>query len=528
MSESVLYRKFRPQNFDEVVGQEHIVQTLREAVLQKRIAHSYLFAGPRGTGKTSVARILAKSLNCEEGITPEPCDSCSSCISIKEGRFMDVVEIDAASNRGIDEIRALRERVHFTPSEGRYKVYIIDEVHMLTNEAFNALLKTLEEPPLYTVFVLATTEVHKVPETIVSRCQHFDFHRIPPLKIVEKLKEVALNENIKVDEGALKTIALQSGGSLRDALVFLEQLHFYSEDGISSEDVLTLLGKTPAEILSQLIDSLKEGNISSLLSQIESFFVQGFDFRQLTQDLLEFLHQIVLAKSGGKGTFLDLSVSRRDKDFELSTLLSWLDILEEASREMRYAESERLTFELALIRMIKLRGDSPNLIEARLNSLEEKMESLFTGKNTSLEVREEKLEEKGKEKEVLQKPSIDLDKVKRIWPLFLSSVKKRKVSTYALLLECEPKGVEGDKLLLSFKPRAEFHYKEMMKPANMKVVEEALKESLQLNLEVCCEISEKGEDKVSEEKREERASVEDFLASLGAEEVEEFNLEEGK
>jgi DNA polymerase-3 subunit gamma/tau len=527
MSESVLYRRFRPQNFEEVVGQEHIVQTLREAVVQKRIAHSYLFAGPRGTGKTSIARILAKSLNCEKGVTPKPCDNCSSCISIREGRFMDVVEIDAASNRGIDEIRALKERVHFNPSEGRYKVYIIDEVHMLTNEAFNALLKTLEEPPLHTVFILATTEVHKVPETIVSRCQHFDFHRIPPVKIVEKLRKVAEEEKIKVDEEALKTVALQSGGSLRDALVFLEQLHFYSEDGITSEDVLTLLGKTPTEILSQLFNSLKEGDISSLLSQVDSLFARGFDFRQLNRDLLEFVHRAMLEKSNSK---------ERNDDVGFATLLSWLDILEETNREMRYTENERFTFELALIRMVKLIGSSAHLIEARLNSLEEKVASLSFEEKTpsppkdiSLPVKEgerRKIDE-GKES---REGSIDFEKVKRLWPLFMSAVKKRKVSTYALLLECEPRGVEGGKLLLSFKPRAEFHYKEIKKPMNMKVVEEALKESFQLNLEICCEISNENEEDLGggEKRVEKETSVEDFLASLGAEEVQEFNLEEGK
>jgi DNA polymerase-3 subunit gamma/tau len=527
MSESVLYRRFRPQNFEEVVGQEHIVQTLREAVVQKRIAHSYLFAGPRGTGKTSIARILAKSLNCEKGVTPKPCDNCSSCISIREGRFMDVVEIDAASNRGIDEIRALKERVHFNPSEGRYKVYIIDEVHMLTNEAFNALLKTLEEPPLHTVFILATTEVHKVPETIVSRCQHFDFHRIPPVKIVEKLRKVAEEEKIKVDEEALKTVALQSGGSLRDALVFLEQLHFYSEDGITSEDVLTLLGKTPTEILSQLFNSLKEGDISSLLSQVDSLFARGFDFRQLNRDLLEFVHRAMLEKSNSK---------ERNDDVRFATLLSWLDILEETNREMRYTENERFTFELALIRMVKLIGSSAHLIEARLNSLEEKVASLSfeerapsPPKDISLPVKEEEQKKIGEGKESGE-GSIDFEKVKRLWPLFMSAVKKRKVSTYALLLECEPRGVEGGKLLLSFKPRAEFHYKEIKKPMNMKVVEEALKESFQLNLEICCEISNENEEDLGggEKRVEKETSVEDFLASLGAEEVQEFNLEEGK
>ncbi len=526
MSEGVLYRKFRPQNFEEVVGQEHIVQTLREAVFQKRIAHSYLFAGPRGTGKTSIARILAKSLNCGKGVTPKPCDNCSPCISIREGRFMDVVEIDAASNRGIDEIRALKERVHFNPSEGRYKVYIIDEVHMLTNEAFNALLKTLEEPPLHTVFILATTEVHKVPETIVSRCQHFDFHRIPPVKIVEKLIKVTEEEKIKVDGEALKTVALQSGGSLRDALVFLEQLHFYSEDGITSEDVLTLLGKTPAEILSQLFNSLKEGDISSLLSQVDSLFAQGFDFRQLNRDLLEFVHQVMLEKSNSK---------ERNDDVGFATLLSWLDILEETNREMRYTENERFTFELALIRMVKLMGSSAHLIEARLNSLEEKVASLSSEERTpllsqgiSLPMKEEQKKIDRKE-EKSERGSIDFEKVKRLWPLFMSAVKRRKVSTYALLLECEPREVEGGKLLLSFKPKAEFHYKEIKKPMNMKVVEEALRESFQLNLEICCEISkEKKENLTRRKERSEETSVEDFLTSLGAEEVPEFNLEEGK
>ncbi len=238
----VIARKWRPKQFEEVVGQEHITLTLQNAIKKDRVASAYLFSGPRGVGKTTTARILAKALNCEKGPTPQPCDSCTPCQEIAEGHSIDVLEIDGASNRGIDEVRSLRESTRYTPSNLRYKIYIIDEVHMLTTEAFNALLKTLEEPPPHVVFIFATTEANKVPATILSRCQRFDFRRIPQEKIVEQLKKICDQETIQIDDQALYLIARKSEGCMRDSQSLLDQVLSFSDHTVSKDDVISLLG----------------------------------------------------------------------------------------------------------------------------------------------------------------------------------------------------------------------------------------------------------------------------------------------
>ena len=249
MSYIVFARKWRPQNFDEVIGQEHVTKTLKNAFNSGRIAHAYIFSGPRGIGKTSTARILAKALNCQKDISTNPCNKCSTCSEIAKGTNLDVLEIDGASNRGIDEVRQLRENIKFSPTSSRYKIYIIDEVHMLTIEAFNALLKTLEEPPAHVKFIFATTQPHKVPSTILSRCQRFDFRRIPIVQIVQKLKEISKAEHIKIDEKVLVAIAKACEGSLRDAESILDQLTSYGRDTISLKDVSSVLGLIEQDVL---------------------------------------------------------------------------------------------------------------------------------------------------------------------------------------------------------------------------------------------------------------------------------------
>ncbi|NLK51426.1 MAG: DNA polymerase III subunit gamma/tau [Syntrophomonadaceae bacterium] len=256
MSYVALYREWRPQNFQNVVGQTHVTRTLLNALQQGRISHAYLFCGPRGTGKTSVAKILAKAVNCSEAQEGEPCNQCVSCRAIVEGSSLDVLEIDAASNRGIDEIRELRERVQYAPSGGRFRVYIIDEVHMLTTEAFNALLKTLEEPPSHVIFVLATTEAHKVPATILSRCQRFDFRRITPAELIERLKLVAEHQQIEISEEAIMAIVRAAEGGLRDALSLLDQCIGFATNAITLEEVNQVLGTVSEEFLRQAIDGL--------------------------------------------------------------------------------------------------------------------------------------------------------------------------------------------------------------------------------------------------------------------------------
>jgi DNA polymerase-3 subunit gamma/tau len=294
-----LYRKYRPENFDQLVGQEHISRVLKNAIAEAKISHAYLFSGPRGTGKTSVARILAKAINCTNRKDYNPCGKCNICVGINEGRIMDLIEIDAASNRGIDEIRDLREKVKFSPTEGAYKVFIIDEVHMLTKEAFNALLKTLEEPPAHAIFILATTEINRVPNTIISRCQRHDFKRIKLAEIVARLIEVKKSEKINITDEALELIAETSEGGLRDALSLIDQLSSVGLDKIEASDVEAILGLAPFNIVNEFISAICDGNQKAALAVIEKASSDGIDLLNLTKAALEFTRKLLAVKIAG-------------------------------------------------------------------------------------------------------------------------------------------------------------------------------------------------------------------------------------
>lgn len=299
MSTQALYRKWRSQTFDEIVGQEHVTRTLKNALRAGRIRHAYLFTGPRGTGKTSTARILAKAVNCLAPPEERPCNRCHMCRAITEGTALDLIEIDAASNTSVDDVRDLREKVGFAPTEGRYKVYIIDEVHMLSTSAFNALLKTLEEPPPHVIFILATTEVHKVPATVLSRCQRFDFHRIPPDLIAAHLARVLEAEGVAYEQAALEAIARQATGSLRDALSILDQVLASGADTVSLSLVRSILGLPDTESVLALVDAVLERDMARGLSLIHTVVEQGADVRQFLNAVLDHLRAILLVAAGG-------------------------------------------------------------------------------------------------------------------------------------------------------------------------------------------------------------------------------------
>lgn len=290
--------RYRPQIFEEIFDQEHIKRTLVNAIEANRLAHAYLFTGPRGVGKTTTARILAKSLNCEQGPTAHPCNQCSACTEIRTTRSLDVLEIDGASNRGIDQIRELRENIRYRPTSGRYRIYIIDEVHMLTPEAFNALLKTLEEPPAHVIFIFATTEPHKVPATILSRCQRFDFKRIPPSVIVERLNMIIQKEGLKVDKDAVRLIADIADGGLRDAESVLEQITTFKEGKVTEADVTELLGIVPHERFAGFLEAVRKGDESALLSFMEEVFTQGYDVAEFYFGLVGFMRALLFASLG--------------------------------------------------------------------------------------------------------------------------------------------------------------------------------------------------------------------------------------
>jgi DNA polymerase-3 subunit gamma/tau len=353
-----LYRKYRPQTFEDVVGQEHIAQTLRNALSAEplRVAHAYLFCGPRGTGKTTSARLLAKCLNCEQGPTPTPCNQCDFCTRVRDNQaVMDLVEIDAASNTGVDNVReAIIEKVNVAPAQGRYRVYIIDEVHMLSTSSFNALLKTLEEPPAHAVFVLATTDAHKVPPTISSRCQRFDFRRVGPNDIIKRLQYVAKCENIDLEAGAARLVAHTADGALRDALTLLEQVTAFSAESIAEADVRLVLGTVSSELLQYIMDAVAQQDPAAALQQIERATEEGVSFSQLTRDLTNYCRDLMLLTVGFESTS-SLSATEKQQRAEHARQigrahLRCVEALRAAEKEMRQSTDHRLLLELTLVR----------------------------------------------------------------------------------------------------------------------------------------------------------------------------------
>ena len=359
MAYIALYRKWRPQTFKDLVGQEHISRTLANAITSGHIGHAYLFAGPRGTGKTSTAKILAKALNCEHGPTPEPCGQCEQCRKIADGSSMDVFEIDAASNRGIDEIRDLRETVKFAPVDGRYKVYIIDEVHMLTTEAFNALLKTLEEPPAHVVFILATTEAHKVPPTIQSRCQRYDFKRITVEEIESRLRYITAEMKMEAEDEALAMIAIQADGGMRDALSILDQCAALAEGTITAERVRQILGLVGHDWIYKMTKALAARNVQEALQILAELLRDGKDLKQVLSELSLHLRSLMIFQAAGTVEAMDLYAEPQDvlqeqaKLFAPEVLPRMIARLHEAMTEMKWSPQPRITVEVALMELCR-------------------------------------------------------------------------------------------------------------------------------------------------------------------------------
>ncbi len=384
MSYQVLARKWRPQTFEEVVGQEPITRTLQNAISQGRIAHAFLFSGPRGVGKTSVARILAKALNCQEGPTPHPCNHCQACREITGGSSLDVLEIDGASNRGIDEVRDLREKIKYLPTQGQYKVYIIDEVHMLTKEAFNALLKTLEEPPGHAVFVLATTEPHKVPATILSRCQRYDFRRIATSLIQSHLEKLAQQEGWRIDPEGLALLAREAEGSLRDAQGFMDQVVTFGGEAISAGEIARILGVTERGALLKALQAIMQRQGPALLELIDDLYNQGHDLQRFYQDLVWYARHLLLAGLHPDARHL---VAVTDQEWEEinqlarqaspAHLQNLLSVLLQGEEELKRAPHPRLALEVLLLRLIHLEPVTP--VSAWLGRLEDLEKRLAAG-----------------------------------------------------------------------------------------------------------------------------------------------------
>jgi len=464
-----LYRKWRPAYFGQVVGQEHVTGTLQNAVAADRIGHAYLFSGPRGTGKTTIARLLAKAANCtHEDLAQRPCNSCSVCLAINENRFLDLIEIDAASNTGVDDIRDLRDKINFSPSEGRYKVYIIDEVHMLSTAAFNALLKTLEEPPPHAMFVLATTGEHKVPLTIKSRCQQFTFRLLTTREIIGRLEWLAEQEHLTIEPQALIMIAWHGAGSLRDAESLLDQLIVVPEDTITLDRAQMVLGTATAEVVSTLTDAWLAGDGPAGLQIIQAAFSSGTDARQFARQIVAYLRQLLLLKIGGRDLVLDLTADQKDKMVHQTTLADRHGLIQairhfnEAAATTIGSWQPNLPLELAFIELIPTSSkapifhdqvpevaDKPQPVPVQSGNAPPRSSPSVEVKET-VNVSEKDVTEEETEKVKRADDAISLDMVAGKWSQLREHVGSKDKGLPALLASCKPLATEGNVLVLGF------------------------------------------------------------------------------
>ncbi|MEA3560372.1 MAG: DNA polymerase III subunit gamma/tau [Candidatus Omnitrophota bacterium] len=487
MSYLVLARKFRPQVFDDIIGQDHIVTTLKNAIRSNRLAHAYLFCGQRGVGKTSAARILAKALNCVQGPTVSPCGKCEACKEITSSISLDVLEIDGASNRGIDEIRNLKENVKFTPVRGKFKIYIIDEVHMLTEPAFNALLKTLEEPPAHVKFIFATTQPYKLPLTILSRCQRFDFRMISMDKILAKLREIINKEKLKIKDDALFYIARSSEGSMRDAESVLDQVVSFSEGEIGFEDVISVLGIFDQRILFEFTQAVVSRDSRGSLNVIGRLADSGKASDRFLVSLVDYFRNLMMAALNGEPSELinlpPESISQiitQARSFSIEELIYIINLLTNAQLSIKRGVSARIALEIAAVKIAR-RGTICSLDEVldRMNRLESKLEDSGEVTETLPEFTEnsDKPAENPAEPPV-EESAFNLAKVKQVWPELLEKVKSQRMSVGVFLEEAEPVKMEDNLITLGFPPGLSFHKKNLEDIKNKDIIEQSLSQLL--------------------------------------------------
>jgi len=525
MSYTVFALKWRPKNFDELIGQAHVVATLKNAIKTNRLAHAYLFAGPRGVGKTSAARILAKSLNCKEGPTLNPCGKCSTCIEISEGRSMDVIEIDGASNRGIDEIRALRENAKFAPVSAKFKVYIIDEVHQITPDGFNALLKTLEEPPEYIKFIFATTHPHKVIPTILSRCQRFDFRRIPVMETIAQLEKIVREEKIEIDREVLFALAKSSDGSLRDAESVLDQLVSFTKGKISLSDVVSVLGIVEQEALFALTDRIIQKDPKGALELFNRIIDDGKDISVFLTNLIEHFRNLMIAKiTRGDTKLIDLpedicqGLLKQSSAFTMEEIFSAFNILVMTQEMAKRLDSLRIPMEISLIRLSHdKKGEAAPKIMQDYTSPKKEAPAV---KPVIAEHKPEKPAKKIEEEPVDPNPSasISLDAIKDIWQNVINGLSAIKMSVATYLNEGQPLKVQGSVLTVSFPKNYSLHKEALDTKENKKIIEDKLSGLLNAALRVHFVLSK--EEKTADN-AEHHSSIKSALEMFGGRVIKE-------
>jgi len=491
MSYTALYRKFRHQGFEEVKGQEHIVTTLKNQIKAGRIGHAYLFCGTRGTGKTTIAKIFAKAVNCENPADGSPCGECALCRAISSGASMNVIEIDAASNNGVDNIREIVDEVSYSPAEGKYKVYIIDEVHMLSMGAFNALLKTLEEPPSYVIFILATTEVHKIPITILSRCQRYDFKRITIDTIVGRMRELMEAEAVRVEERALRYIAKTADGSMRDALSLLDQcIAFHFGEELTYDKALEVLGAVDTSVFGRLFELVLEENVTGCIELLEEIVIQGRELSQFVIDFTWYLRNLLLARSSENiEDVIDVSTENMERlaaeaqMTDANTLMRYIRIFSELSGQIRYASKKRILIEVALIKLCRpgMETDIDSLL-ARIRDLEKKIESgvTFAPQKTIIDEPENGKKEKAPMEELPKAVPAEVKKAVERWASIVAGM-GQPMKTY---LKDARLSLGGDnKLMVVVEEGLASDYL-MRNPENRELLERAVCEAVQREIQV--------------------------------------------
>lgn len=486
-----LYRKWRPQTWQDVVGQQHIVQTLRNAVTGERVAHAYLFAGPRGTGKTTMARLLAKSVNCtQDDLSQRPCNVCEPCQAVNEGRFWDLIEIDAASNTSVDDVRALRDKINFAPNQGRYKVYIIDEVHMLSTAAFNALLKTLEEPPPHAIFILATTDAHKIPATVLSRCQRHEFRLIPVAEMVEYLSKKAVEENLLIEADALRAVVRQSGGCLRDAISLLDQI---ASSGVKIDlaVVQSILGTATSQNVISFCDSLIEKDAASALSIIHNTLDRGVDTRLFARQIVDYLRDLLLLKMGGKSQ-VDVTeeilqqMEKQGAAFEITDIMRYIRTLNQAASEGRGSWQPSLALEMAAVECI-IPSQPIEVEKTPLPTPAKPTQVTTAAQPAPSPVIEQKPAPAMPAPEASDADSAALyQRLAKEWKQITGAARQHNMTTQGLLNSCKPLAIRKGNLILGC--NNDYVKGQLDTPEHIRITRQVISDVLQVELGIQCTV----------------------------------------